>query len=196
MTAATDYAIEVKFDRKVKLRRVAGSTIQKDEKKKRSRKVLGSTSPRMEITDPVLVWETEGEGAEVTLRLVSIAATITFATQIKIDKAIDTATTCYKEVKAHELEHVKIWQSGVKRFAPKIVSELEMLFARLLPAEEALPAGKVKARQQRADEVVRQLLPWTAQHYGEKISRLSKKHDTKAELDRIQGICGLYLLQP
>lgn len=198
MTATTKYEIEVAFDRNVKVKPTSSSNIQKAEKKKRGRKVLGTTSPQVAITDPVLTWETEdsGKGGDVTLRLLSIKSLVTFSVTIKIDKAIDRATTCYKEVKAHEAEHAKIWQSGVKRMGPKIQSELEELFKRLLPFEEKVPAGKVKSRKERAEGIVKQLVPWSTQHYGEKISRESKKLDSKSELDRIQNTCGLYLLQP
>ncbi len=191
----TDMKIDVSFDTRVPLSHVSGSSIQKEKVKQAGKKTLGVTKPTVALTEPEMHWLQEHDPIRDTyfLTLKGVKARVTFSTSVRIDKAIDRKSDCYKHVRGHELRHVKIWQAGVKAAAPQINKRLATLAKEVAPAGAEMTKAETAEYRQGVFDRMRKALHEAVLEHGKAISKKSQAIHTKAELKETNLTCPAYL---
>lgn len=197
MADKTKISINVSFDKKVALSHVASSQLQKEKPGPKLKKTLGTTKPSASVDQPVLHWDetTDPINNTVTLAIREVTSNVVFSARIWVDKSIDRKHACYGHVMDHEKRHVKVWQSGVRKYAKDILKAVE---AAVSPdMAKPVEVKQKDAKKLRADSFTRieTALNDAVQIYGKKIGAESKKKiHTAAEARKTQSICADYLI--
>ena len=195
MAKSTKFSIKVTFENRVTLSHVSSGKLQGEKGGQKTKKTLGVTKPRAEITTPVLHWDqtTDPINKKITLALKEVSADVTFSARIWVDKAIDKKSDCYKHVMDHELEHVKIWKSSVNKQAKDIEKAVSDATAPQMDAPEEIKLSEAAKFRDAAFKKIDAALHEAVQKCGATASAESKKIHTSAEWKKTNTLCADYL---